>query len=341
VHPAARVAFNRSPRFNNYNEGVCFVRPTQGRCHRSRSWKPGPDEVVARSTDSSICTSDVHPVARVVAIPVDRTLGHESVGIVHRVGSGVTTVREGDRVASGCITPSSPRVGWVVCQDRRELLGAGLRRRPWSAASCRAAAWSRTRACVTAPASGGGATNPHAVAYAPLLTSRFGWSGPHPVPSCAEDSPSGLGRTIGNRVGVDSPSRVQIPHPPPPTRHNTWHPRSWMPCVCWPRRAGLSLGLTRPATRAGHMVADQTRRLTAAVATRSATDISHRRPAGSNLRSSSGEQHRTTPAPRGGHRQAAGHRMASGGLIEPVTDQPGRTVDETPPPTVHSTIGRI
>ena len=30
----------------------------------------------------------------------------------------------------------------------------------------------------------------------------------------AEDSPSGLGRTIGNRVG-GNPSRVQIPHPPP------------------------------------------------------------------------------------------------------------------------------
>src|SRR3954451_20444087 len=37
---------------------------------------------------------------------------------------------------------------------------------------------------------------------------------PWPVPSSAEDWPSGLRRTIGNRVGV-TPSRVRIPYPPP------------------------------------------------------------------------------------------------------------------------------
>ena len=35
------------------------------------------------------------------------------------------------------------------------------------------------------------------------------------VPSSAEDSPSGLGRTLGKRVG-GNPSRVRISHPPPP-----------------------------------------------------------------------------------------------------------------------------
>src|SRR4029078_11928108 len=39
-------------------------------------------------------------------------------------------------------------------------------------------------------------------------------SRPAPVASPAEDSPSGLGRTIGNRVGL-TPSGVQIPYPPP------------------------------------------------------------------------------------------------------------------------------
>src|SRR4051794_26391438 len=37
---------------------------------------------------------------------------------------------------------------------------------------------------------------------------------PRPVLSSAEDWPSGLRRTIGNRVGV-TPSRVRIPYPPP------------------------------------------------------------------------------------------------------------------------------
>src|ERR687898_1308966 len=35
------------------------------------------------------------------------------------------------------------------------------------------------------------------------------------IPSAAEDSPSGLWRTLGKRVG-GNPSRVRIPHPPPP-----------------------------------------------------------------------------------------------------------------------------
>ena len=44
-----------------------------------------------------------------------------------------------------------------------------------------------------------------------------------PVSSPTEDSPSGLGRTIGNRVGRD-PSGVQIPYPPPT---NPGPRRSW------------------------------------------------------------------------------------------------------------------
>lgn len=34
---------------------------------------------------------------------------------------------------------------------------------------------------------------------------------------CTEDSPSGLWRTLGKRVGC-KPSGVRIPHPPPPIR---------------------------------------------------------------------------------------------------------------------------
>ena len=48
----------------------------------------------------------------------------------------------------------------------------------------------------------------------PILRTAPGRRSPLPVSSSAEDSPSGLGRTIGNRVGRD-PSGVQIPYPPP------------------------------------------------------------------------------------------------------------------------------
>ena len=43
-----------------------------------------------------------------------------------------------------------------------------------------------------------------------------------PVSSSAEDSHSGLGRTLGKRVG-GNPSRVRIPHPPPDATARTLH----------------------------------------------------------------------------------------------------------------------
>lgn len=66
---------------------------------------PGPEEAVVRTTASLICTSDVHTVRG--ALPVDdgRTLGHESVGVIHSLGSEVTGFAEGQRVAVNAITP--------------------------------------------------------------------------------------------------------------------------------------------------------------------------------------------------------------------------------------------
>ena len=68
---------------------------------------------------------------------------------------------------------------------------------------------------------------------------RFGGTAARPVESAAEDSPSGLGRTIGNRVGGD-PSRVQIPYPPPPRGGHPlpgaplWHARGREPQAAGP-----------------------------------------------------------------------------------------------------------
>ena len=67
--------------------------------------KPKPEivdarDAIVRVTLSSICTSDLHikhgSVPR--AVP-GITVGHEMVGVVEAVGSGVTSVRRGDRVA--------------------------------------------------------------------------------------------------------------------------------------------------------------------------------------------------------------------------------------------------
>lgn len=65
----------------------------------------GPGEAVVRTTASLICTSDVHTVAGLLPVPAGRMLGHESVGVVHEIGAGVTTARVGDRVAVNAVTP--------------------------------------------------------------------------------------------------------------------------------------------------------------------------------------------------------------------------------------------
>ncbi|TCJ15086.1 NAD(P)-dependent alcohol dehydrogenase [Rubrobacter taiwanensis] len=67
--------------------------------------EPGPRDAIIRTTSSLVCTSDVHTVKGVIEIPEERGLGHESVGIVHRVGSDVERFKEGDRVAVNAITP--------------------------------------------------------------------------------------------------------------------------------------------------------------------------------------------------------------------------------------------
>ncbi len=65
----------------------------------------GPNDAVIKTTASLICTSDIHTVRGVISIPEGRVLGHESVGVVYKVGANVTMFKEGDRVAVNAITP--------------------------------------------------------------------------------------------------------------------------------------------------------------------------------------------------------------------------------------------
>ncbi len=67
--------------------------------------EPGPEEAVVRTSAALICTSDVHTVKGALPVPPGRTLGHESVGVVHSLGSVVTGFHEGQRVAVNAITP--------------------------------------------------------------------------------------------------------------------------------------------------------------------------------------------------------------------------------------------
>jgi isopropanol dehydrogenase (NADP+) len=67
--------------------------------------EPGPEEAVVRSTAALICTSDVHTVRGALPVEPGRTLGHESVGVIHSLGSAVSGFTEGQRVTVCAVTP--------------------------------------------------------------------------------------------------------------------------------------------------------------------------------------------------------------------------------------------
>jgi alcohol dehydrogenase len=78
----------------------------------NKDWEDVPDPTIVDDTDAivrvdavTICGTDLHILkGDVPAVTEGRILGHEAVGTVEEVGSGVKTIRRGDRVLVSCIT---------------------------------------------------------------------------------------------------------------------------------------------------------------------------------------------------------------------------------------------
>ena len=82
-----------------------------------------PTDAVVEITTSAICGTDLHFVRGTMTGMVEGTvLGHEALGIVREVGSGVRNLRPGDRVVIpstiGCGTCSYCRAGYYAQCDR-------------------------------------------------------------------------------------------------------------------------------------------------------------------------------------------------------------------------------
>src|SRR5262245_30608492 len=73
---------------------------------------PGPNQVTVRNFASGVCYSQLHQL-RSAQLPRPMGLGHEGSGVVTRVGTGVTHVREGDHVISTWV-PRTPIRGLPV-----------------------------------------------------------------------------------------------------------------------------------------------------------------------------------------------------------------------------------
>jgi alcohol dehydrogenase len=78
----------------------------------SKTWEEVPDPTIVEDTDAivqvdttTICGTDLHILkGDVPEVTPGRILGHEAVGTVEQVGTGVKTVAPGDRVLVSCIS---------------------------------------------------------------------------------------------------------------------------------------------------------------------------------------------------------------------------------------------
>ena len=59
---------------------------------------PGPNEVLIKTSASGVCHSDLHFMEGKYPTAVPIILGHESAGVVEKVGSEVTRAKPGDRM---------------------------------------------------------------------------------------------------------------------------------------------------------------------------------------------------------------------------------------------------
>lgn len=94
-----------------------------------------PDEVLVRTVCSGVCHSDLHVVDGMGNLRMPMVLGHESSGVVERVGKHVSYVVPGDRVIMS-FKPFCGRCYYCLggrpnlCNDR-ELAAASARRITW------------------------------------------------------------------------------------------------------------------------------------------------------------------------------------------------------------------
>jgi threonine dehydrogenase-like Zn-dependent dehydrogenase len=67
--------------------------------------RPGPNDAVIRITLTTICGTDLHIVRGEYSVKPGLVIGHEPVGVIEELGSGVEGYRVGDRVLVGAVTP--------------------------------------------------------------------------------------------------------------------------------------------------------------------------------------------------------------------------------------------
>jgi threonine dehydrogenase-like Zn-dependent dehydrogenase len=89
-------------------KATVFAKPGRIELREKPVPEVGPLDALLRITTTTICGTDVHIMKGEYPVAEGLTIGHEPVGVIERLGSGVKGYGEGQRVIAGAITPS----GW-------------------------------------------------------------------------------------------------------------------------------------------------------------------------------------------------------------------------------------
>jgi threonine dehydrogenase-like Zn-dependent dehydrogenase len=84
---------------------LVFVAPGRIELREKPVPDVGPNDALVRVTTTTICGTDVHIWKGEYPVAPGRTLGHEPVGVIAKLGNAVRGYREGQRVIAGAITP--------------------------------------------------------------------------------------------------------------------------------------------------------------------------------------------------------------------------------------------
>ena len=82
-------------------KAAVFVKPGKIVLDEKPVPKAGPGEALVKITTTTICGTDVHILKGEYPVKPGLTIGHEPVGVIEELGTGVTGYRIGQRVLVG------------------------------------------------------------------------------------------------------------------------------------------------------------------------------------------------------------------------------------------------
>ena len=87
-------------------KAAVFIKPGRIALEEKPIPEIGALDALVRVTTTTICGTDIHILKGEYPVAAGLTIGHEPVGVIEKLGSAVTGLREGQRVIAGAITPS-------------------------------------------------------------------------------------------------------------------------------------------------------------------------------------------------------------------------------------------